>query len=168
MYDYNFMTQYVDQFYTTLMIPTIISSVIAYLLQVLAYWNIFKKAGEKSWKSIIPIYNSYIAYKISWKPSMFALYFITAIIASILVGVAYGLLPVTSYVVFTVLAIIALVIAIISGIISIIQLYKLSKSFGHGGGYTVGLLFLNLIFLLIIGLGSSQYIGPEGKNAVSE
>ena len=168
MYNYNFLTQYANQFYTTLMIPTIISSVIVYLLQVLAYWNIFKKAGEKGWKSIIPIYNTYIAYKISWKPSMFALYFVTTIIASILVGAAYGLLLVTSYVVFTVLAVIATVIAIFSAIISIIQLYKLSKSFGHGGGYTVGLLFLNLIFILIIGLGSSQYIGPEGKNAVSE
>jgi hypothetical protein len=27
-------------------------------------WKIFEKAGEAGWKSIIPIYNVYIMYKI--------------------------------------------------------------------------------------------------------
>ena len=45
-------------------------------------------------------------------------------------------------------------------IVSIIVLYDLSKSFGHGGGYTVGLIFLPWIFLAILGWGSSQYRGP--------
>ena len=30
---------------------------IFYILQVIAYWKIFTKAGEEGWKSIIPIYN---------------------------------------------------------------------------------------------------------------
>ena len=45
--------------------------IIWYLLLVIASWKIFTKAGEKGWKSLIPIYNVYILYKISglsfWK-----------------------------------------------------------------------------------------------------
>jgi hypothetical protein len=39
----------------------------------------------------------------------------------------------------------------------------LSKSFGHGEGFTLGILFLSIIFLPILGLGNSKYIGPAGK-----
>ena len=38
-----------------------------WLLHVVAAWRIFTKAGEAGWKSIIPIYSTYITYKISWK-----------------------------------------------------------------------------------------------------
>ena len=37
-----------------------------------------------------------------------------------------------------------------------------AKSFGKDEGYTVGLIFLSIIFIPIIGLGSSKYIGPAG------
>ena len=36
---------------------------------------------------------------------------------------------------------------------------KLAKAFGHGAGFTVGLIFLNVIFLLILAFGSSRYLG---------
>lgn len=35
------------------------------ILQVIANWKIFTKAGESGWKSIIPIYNSVVLFKIS-------------------------------------------------------------------------------------------------------
>ena len=41
------------------------------------------------------------------------------------------------------------------------QLYKLSKAFGHGVGFTVGLFFLRPIFLLILGFGGSVYLGKQ-------
>ena len=44
-------------------------------------------------------------------------------------------------------------------IMEIICLYKLSKSFGHGVGYTIGLIFLAPIFLIILAFGSSEYHG---------
>lgn len=34
-----------------------------WLLQIIANWRIFTKAGEAGWKSIIPIYGDYISYK---------------------------------------------------------------------------------------------------------
>lgn len=30
-----------------------------YILQVVAYWKIFEKAGEPGWKAIVPFYNTY-------------------------------------------------------------------------------------------------------------
>ena len=43
----------------------------------------------------------------------------------------------------------------------IIFLNDLSKSFGHGVGFTLGLLFLSLIFAYILAFGSSTYRGPS-------
>ena len=39
----------------------------------------------------------------------------------------------------------------------------LSKSFGHGEGFTIGLILLSVVFYPILGLGDSKYIGPAGK-----
>ena len=39
----------------------------------------------------------------------------------------------------------------------------LSKSFGKGVGFTLGLIFLSIIFVPILGLGSAEYKGPAGK-----
>lgn len=38
----------------------------------------------------------------------------------------------------------------------------LSKSFGKDIGFTLGLLFLGVIFYPILGYGKAQYIGPAG------
>lgn len=39
----------------------------------------------------------------------------------------------------------------------------LSKSFGHSEGFTIGLILLAFVFIPILGLGDSKYIGPAGK-----
>ncbi len=57
--------------------------------------------------------------------------------------------------------IILFIIPIVNIVVSIIVYYDLSKSFGHGAGFTVGLVFLSWIFLLILWLGSSTYRGPS-------
>ena len=44
---------------------------IFYILQVIAYWKIFTKAGEEGWKSIIPIYNGYVQYRLTWDVQYF-------------------------------------------------------------------------------------------------
>jgi hypothetical protein len=55
-----------------------------------------------------------------------------------------------------------MLIPFVDFIILIIIMNDLSKSFGHGLGFTLGLIFLNFIFYLILGFGSSKYIGPGG------
>lgn len=55
-----------------------------------------------------------------------------------------------------------LLIPIVNIVILIITLNDLSKSFGHGVGFTLGLIFLSLIFVYILAFGSSTYRGPAG------
>ncbi len=120
-----------------------------YVLQVVAYWRIFTKAGEKGWKSIIPFYNTYIQYKLTWNTTWFWIYAVFVLIGVFLSGSS-------GFVGF-----IASVSTIAAGVVSIMSSYKLSLAFGHGLGYAVGLIFAGPIFMLILGLGSSRYQGPQ-------
>jgi hypothetical protein len=51
-------------------------------------------------------------------------------------------------------------IPIVNFVVWIIVFNDLSKSFGKGVGFTIGLIFLSWIFLAILGWGSAQYLGP--------
>ena len=126
-----------------------------WLLQIIANWNIFTKAGEAGWKSIIPVYSDYISYKIAWQPSYFWLVFVLGIITSVANGMAdpYGTNT-------TILLIVSL-IRIILAIISILYCIKLSRAFGHGIGFAIGLIFLQPIFMLILGFGNDPYYGAD-------
>lgn len=47
-------------------------------------------------------------------------------------------------------------------IFAIWMINLLSKSFGQGVGFTLGLIFLGFIFYPLLGFGDYQYIGPGG------
>ena len=55
-----------------------------------------------------------------------------------------------------------LLVPIANIVILIMMLVNLSKAYGHGGGFAVGLIFLTDIFLLILAFGKSEYVGPKG------
>ena len=44
---------------------TFLSLAIA-VLGIIAMWKIFEKAGEPGWAAIIPFYNLYVLFKITW------------------------------------------------------------------------------------------------------
>lgn len=44
---------------------SILSLAIA-VLAIVALWKIFEKAGEPGWAAIIPFYNLYVLFKITW------------------------------------------------------------------------------------------------------
>lgn len=130
--------------------------IVVYVLSTIGMWKVFNKAGEKGWKSLIPLYNSYILFKIAgrnfWKyfSIVFGAYVLNAVATSIAAGT-----------VSTILSIGALALALWSLFEFVIFLNHLSNSFGHGKGFTVGLFFLNTIFMLILGFDSSQYRGKS-------
>jgi len=47
----------------------------------------------------------------------------------------------------------------------LIVAYDLSRSFGHGIAFWIGLVFLSIIFLYILGYGGSQYAGPDASSS---
>ena len=106
------------------------------VLQIIAWWKIFTKAGEKGWKSIIPFYNIFILYRIS------------------------GMSP---YLVFVYLLlfipIVNIFAAVAIGIISLYQTINLAKGFDKSTGFTVAMIVVPFIAELMLGFGQSQYVG---------
>lgn len=58
-------------------------------------------------------------------------------------------------------------IPIVNFVVMIILYYDLAMSFGHGVGFTLGLLFLSPIFFMILGFGSSEYVGPYARHEMT-
>lgn len=120
-----------------------------YILQAVAYWKIFEKAGEPGWKAIIPFYNTYTQYKFTWN---------TRILDCLIGGIVGGILQEATE---GIPSLLGTLIMLIVAIFNIISLNKLAKAFGHGVGFTIGLFFLNPIFMLILGFSGDEYIGPQ-------
>ena len=118
------------------------------ILVIVAMWKIFQKAGEPGWKAIIPFYNSYTMYKIVWDTKFFWINFGLGV----LTGIINFLPP---------LAFLSYIISIAAFVIEVMLLNKLAKSFGHGTGFTIGLIFLPYVFLLILGFGSDEFIKTD-------
>ena len=125
-----------------------------WILQIIANWRIFIKAGEAGWKSIIPIYGDYISYKIAWQPAYFWLTLILGIVSSYLQGTLETGESLTVYM-------LVILIKIILVVISIMYSIKLARAFGRGTGFAIGLIFLPPIFMLILGFGDDRYYGPD-------
>lgn len=56
--------------------------------------------------------------------------------------------------------IVLLLIPVVNIVVLCILYNDLSKSFGHGVGYTLGLIFLSIIFFPMLAFGGSTYVGP--------
>ena len=132
-----------------------------YVISAIASWKIFEKAGEKGWKALIPIYNTYILYKIvgmqKWFWVIIAVSFFSSFIASIM-GQGTQVREIdmsTGGGVFVM--IMAIAVCIFAVVISIMYANRTSKAFGHGILFTLGLIFLSGIFMLVLGFDSSKY-----------
>ena len=126
----------------------LIIALVWYILQVIGYWKVFTKAGEPGWKSIIPFYNKYIQYRLTWKTGMFWIAVALAFAGGLLANYTEG-----------VLQWLGMIVAVAGVVIEVIGLSKLSKSFGHGAGFTAGMFFFQPLFTIILGFGKSKYIG---------
>lgn len=123
-----------------------IIALVFYVLIVVAHWKIFTKAGQRGWASIIPILNLFVLVKLVKRPMWWAVV--------ITIGLIVGGAPSDAA---TVIQVVTAVIALAAAILLIITLFDLSKAFGHGVGFGLGLVFLSVIFALILGYGSSTY-----------
>lgn len=128
----------------------VIVSLIMTILHVIGIWNVFKKAGEPGWKSIIPFYNTYTLYKISWNPMWFWLVLLGGLIGA-------GLL---SFATVTVCVILGTLVELFAFVVRFVMYYRLCLSFGWGvGKYILTILFAPIMFM-VMGFGKSVYVGP--------
>lgn len=107
-------------------------AIIITILTIIAFWKMFEKAGKPGWAAIVPIYNIVVLFQISgMNPWLVLLLFI----------------PVVNFVAAPVLG--------------IVMSFKLAKAFGKDIGWGFGLLFLNTIFILLLGFGKAEYVGEQ-------
>ncbi len=135
-----------------------------YVVYVIGTWKVFTKAGIAGWKSIIPIYNTYLQFKISWKTSKFWQIIGMLVGVWILYMISLGVASFDSLaaqVVAIILLIAVIVLEIIILVIEIKQWLRMAKAYGKGTGFGVGLILLNPIFMIILGFGKAEYQGPQ-------
>lgn len=112
-----------------------IIAIAAGILQIVAMWKLFNKAGKPGWASIVPVYNIIVLFEIIGYKWYYIFLFLL------------GWVPIVGQ--------LALVI------FSIHYNVKLSKAFGKDIGYGIGLAFLSVVFMPIFAFSKNiNYVGP--------
>jgi hypothetical protein len=112
----------------------VVSAIALYLLFAFALLGVFRKAGKPAWGAFVPIANEWFLFEAAGRPGWWVL---------------LGFIPICGGLILLVMWIIVCI--------------DLANSFGKGGGFAVGLIFLSLIFLYILVYGSAQYRGPAAR-----
>jgi len=171
-------------FISAMMGMLIVVGIISLAVLVLTYvamWKMFEKAGEPGWSAIIPFYNAYVLFKISWGNGW---YFLLSVIPTILYEIVYFVFYINiirnsfgnsfyssfdgSYFASSAIGIGFLMFILWGGMLAveIILCIKLAKVFGQSGGFACGLLFVYPVFLCIIAFSKNiYYVGIPGKRA---
>ena len=131
------------------------TAVFIFVLSLIGKYFIFEKMGMPGWKSLIPIYSDYLLFRELIGAGYFWGYIASALLAgSCSAFVTIGLVSGVMEFLFIITAVAACTVTIA---IQIKLAHSLSKSFGHGIGYTFGLVFIEPIMLMILGLGNNRY-----------
>jgi len=112
------------------------------IVQVIALWRVFQKAGKPGWGILVPIYNIILLVDIAGKPRWWAALFLLAIIP--FVGS----------------------IAVI--VVAIILYIDIAKNFGKSAGFGVGMALLSFIFIPILAFGDARYLPLDNPEEAFE
>ena len=151
MYDYNYSYYNYGRTAAWLSGGAIAIYIALAVFMIVVMWRIFTKAGEAGWKCLIPIYSTYIFYKIAWDGSIFWGILIGNIVVSLLAGVIPS--KEVSLALYGIWAIIMIVI-------SVKTVIKLAHRFGKSTAFGIfGLLLFSIIGMPILAFGSADYDG---------
>ncbi len=121
---------------------------IYYIFYMFGAYRVFQKCGVAGWKAFIPVYNLYVQYGLTWQSFMAIVYLVVTFLYAWLSGADS-----------TMLVALGTVCNLASSLILLVGNIKLSKSFGHGVPFGLGLYFLQPVFIMILGFGADTYIG---------
>jgi hypothetical protein len=139
------------------------------ILMVMGEWKLFKKFGEKSWKSIVPYYNTYLTYKHTWSKRAFWVYILSSILFNAAQTASKDLAQYYPDKIWpTLIILIALPLGIVAATCSVLYAIRMAEVFGKGKLFCVGLLILYPVFIAILGFGKSKYVGICGADQTTE
>ena len=136
------------------------------LLALIAWCKLFSKAGLPWERMFVPVYGSYWQYKIADATGIFWANLGMGVLLTIVMLVSPNMLARSRYSSSGLggLGILLIIVGIALFVLQCIYMVKLAKAYGKGGGFAVGLILLYPIFILILGFGDSEYVGPNGGN----
>ena len=103
------------------------------VFMIVSWWIVFKKAGQPGWAILIPIFNFLVILRVAEKPWWWVFSVLLAII------------PIAGPILFLV--------------VWILICNAISKNFGQGAGFTVGLVLLSVVFVPILAFGDYKWKG---------
>lgn len=124
---------------------------------IVCKWKLYTKMNTKGVYSIIPLYNDYTLCKCVMTDRNAGMFFIFNCLPTLIMyffpDIFEGAFP------FAPFAIIGILLFALT--INAIIMHCLSKAFGHSDLFTLGLIFLPIIFYPVLALDNSEYLGPK-------
>lgn len=128
--------------YQLLFLTSILTLTINFIISIIPWWMIFNKAGKAPWKAAIPIVNKLTILEIC-NINLYYLLIYVAYLLSCFINLG---------------TLLTILFSLANSILSIFICINLSKYFGKGIGFTLGLIFFPTIFSFILALDSSKYM----------
>lgn len=136
----------------------IVVAISCWALQAIGKCLVFKKAGKTPWHGFIPVLSDWHQLDLSWNRMIAWFWVIILVITALfLSGIVRAIIPIKPYIHDSLTIVFVMTLLIIM----IIDCYQLAKAFGKNFFFVLGLFFLFPIFMLILGLDSSKYLGPQ-------
>lgn len=154
-----------EEIVTMLLSMTIIAMVVIvpivlaiFIFIIIAQAKVNKKAGRPGWSALIPYYCNYIRADIAGNTNYFWTMLIANIASTLLTNIANN---VDSSGLMIILSMISLVASIVSLVFFTKIQYGVSRAFGQGVGFTIGLILLPIVFYPMLAWGKYTYVGED-------
>ena len=151
----NFVNSAITAYGVTMVI---IIPIICWAVQAVGKFFIFKKAGKTPWHAFIPVLSDWDQLDLAWS-RMIAWLWVAVLAVSMLFlsGAVNAVFHIKPYIHDSLTIVIVLTLVVIM----VINCYQLAKAFGKKFLFALGLFFIYPVFMLILGLDNSEYLGPQ-------
>ncbi len=140
----------------------IIIFVIGYALRSVAFYFLFDKAEEKSYKALIPFVRYHTLFKICWHTAYFYPYIVLSLISRVLNYYVNILIEGDYSLALVVFSLVYLAVTIVLLILSIKLSIRMGRAFSRSNRFIIGLVLLPTVFLYILTFSKkSKYIGAQ-------
>ena len=151
----NFINRLAGQYGTTLVI---VIPIICWAVQAVGKFFVFKKAGKTPWHAFIPVLSDWDLLDLAWSRMVAWFWLIMLVISGLfLFGAVNAVFNLKPYIHDS----LAIACSVSVAVILVINCYQLAKAFGKKFFFALGMFFLFPIFILILGLDGSKYLGPQ-------